>query len=156
MVRFIVISSTINMLMGCSIGTISFEGSSTSTGAVHSCKGREAIQVVPGRCVGSLSNQMEPPINVTSFFAIAKPRPDPGAPPRCVKRSNKLACSSLGIPGPVSRHSSRTLFNVSHPAYIVTDPALVYLIAFDTILYMICSNRCTSPNTQSRFSVSAI
>mmetsp|Transcript_28790 Transcript_28790/g.58962 ORF Transcript_28790/g.58962 Transcript_28790/m.58962 type:complete len:212 (-) Transcript_28790:706-1341(-) len=115
-----------------------FESSFTTTsGGLQTANGIFTTQDVPGLIVGSLWKQIDPPVRSTRCFAIASPRPVPGAPPRWTKRSNSLFCSLRGIPGPVSAHSNRT-YSCSHSITRVMEPEVVYLMAFVTTFVMTC------------------
>mmetsp|Transcript_43093 Transcript_43093/g.63921 ORF Transcript_43093/g.63921 Transcript_43093/m.63921 type:complete len:332 (-) Transcript_43093:1903-2898(-) len=146
-VRFIFTSSMIRTAKESSIVVVS-SWLITTSGRPQTGSGIMTMQFVPGLKLGSLSNLILPPVRSTKCFAIARPRPVPGAPPRCTKRSNNFFCSPFGIPGPVSAHSNRTNFP-SHVIESFIDPDTVYLIAFVTTFVMTCCILCASPMTQS-------
>mmetsp|Transcript_14395 Transcript_14395/g.42207 ORF Transcript_14395/g.42207 Transcript_14395/m.42207 type:complete len:270 (+) Transcript_14395:439-1248(+) len=136
--------------------------SSSPRGDSHCRRGRRITHVVPGRIVGSDSKYMLPPPRSTMFLAMARPRPDPGAPPRCTNFLNSRPCSDLGMPGPVSMQSNLTNFSAtplppllslmtprSHRTRSVTVPSVVYLMALVTTFVSTCWRRCESARTQS-------
>ena len=139
-VRFIVISSIIKNDIGSSIMVYSSCTSSILSGSSQRSRGNSKKHVVPGLSVGSLSKPIFPPTRSTRCFAIAKPKPVPGAPPRCTKRWNNFDWCFLGIPGPVSIHSNRNIFPF-HFMESKIEPTVVYFIAFVITLVKTCCIR---------------
>mmetsp|Transcript_7198 Transcript_7198/g.14173 ORF Transcript_7198/g.14173 Transcript_7198/m.14173 type:complete len:208 (-) Transcript_7198:628-1251(-) len=104
-VLFIVMSSMMRNLSDSLMVSVILTGLGCSEGS-HIWKGIVTMQSVPAFTLGSETNLIVPPARSTRCFAMASPRPVPGAPPLCTKRLKSSFCWLRGIPGPVSLHAN--------------------------------------------------
>mmetsp|Transcript_8550 Transcript_8550/g.17348 ORF Transcript_8550/g.17348 Transcript_8550/m.17348 type:complete len:253 (+) Transcript_8550:429-1187(+) len=135
MVRFMVTSSMIRKRSGVSMGISStslvplFESPrSCAAWTGHLVKGMLTTHVVPGFTSGSDMKWMEPLQISTRCFAMASPRPVPGAPPLWTNLPKRFFCMFFGMPGPVSVQWNTPYFPSQRKLREML-PVFVYLMA---------------------------
>ena len=125
-------------------------GAVRPTGRASRWRGRFTVKVDPTMC--SETTEMSPPYPCTIESTMVRPRPEPWiacswAVEDRKNRVNSSACSSCGIPRPLSLTSSRTLPATTRRRQRTQPPSLVNFRAlvsrFDTTDSKFCTSPCT-------------